>query len=346
MAGKVGKSMERVLLIGGPGNISMSTVTELLAKGDEVGIFTLPASPGLGFDKKVRFYRGNREVEKELEAAVNAFKPDVVIDFVCFAPRQAEQAADILSGRVRQYVFVSTVDVYGFPLSRLPMRETDPRRPGNCKYASDKMECEKALLDRADKGHLPLTVARPVYSFGPGFALDLLTRKGGRYMIPRLRAGKPILVPGGGNTLIHVSSAYNTGRMIAQLAGHRQSIGKSYTCGHPSPMTHDEYVGLFARALGVEPKLVHIPFEVLLDLKMPEIEEEILPILSRFNLFFSVDAFTKEFPDFKWELSLEDAAKQYVEHNDRMGNFAGAGEENFEDRIINAWLAKIGNFSV
>jgi nucleoside-diphosphate-sugar epimerase len=341
----MGKRM-KALLIGGPGNISASTVRALLDKGFEVGIFTLPDSPGLGLDGQVRFYRGDRNHPEELAAAVQDFKPEAVLDFVCFNAGQARQAADIVNGRVGQYVFVSSVDVYGYPLSRLPMREYDPKGPGNCRYAADKAECEEVLLARAEKDGLPLTIARPVYSFGPEFVLDLLSRGGGRYMIPRLRAGMPILVPGGGNTLIQVSSAYNTGRMIAQLAGHSGSIGKTYNCGHPAAMTHDEYVGLFARAVGKEPRLVHIPFEILLSLGLPEIDGEILPILSRFHLSFSTDAFRADFPDFRWELSLEDAAGQYVAYNDRAGTFADPREEYFADRIIKAWQERVRDFSI
>lgn len=338
--------MEKVLLIGGPGNISTGTVSELMAKGFETGIFTLPASPAGGFEKSVKFYRGDRNSPEDLKKAVDAFGPDVVIDFACFRPEQAKQTADVLKDRISQYIFISTVDVYGFPLTHLPMRETDRKIAGNCQYARDKMKCEEVLLTMADSGQLPLTIVRPIYSFGPEFVLDLFSRSGGRYMIPRLRAGKPILVPGGGNTLIHASCAYDTGRMIAQLAGHYRSIGRSYNCGHDSPMTHDEYVGLFAKVLKVEPKLVHIPFEVLLGLNLPEINDEILPILTRFNLFFSTEAFTKEFPDFKRKLSLEEAARQYVEHNDRLGRFGDPNEENFEDRIIKAWLSRVKDFSI
>lgn len=336
--------MNKVLLIGGPGNISASTITKLLEKGHEVGIYTTSERLNPNLNKKIKLYRGNRNEEENLEAAVRAFQPDIVIDFVCFLPKQAEYAANLLNGRISQYIFISTVDVYGFPLSHLPMRETDCRRPSIGEYASNKAACEEILLGHAGKSSLPLTIVRPAYSFGPNFVIGFFSHDGGRYMISRLRKGKPILVPGGGNTLIHVSSAYNTGQMIAMIAGHQPSIGKSYTCGHPVPITHDEYVELFAKAVGAEPNLVHIPFEILLDLKIPEIDNGILLTLSRHNLFFSVEEFRKDFPDFKWELSLEAAARHYVEQNDRDGNFAGTEDGNFEDRVINAWLERIKHF--
>ena len=50
--------MNRVMFIGGPGNISTSAVQEILGRNHEVAIFTLPESPDKGMKGKVKFYRG------------------------------------------------------------------------------------------------------------------------------------------------------------------------------------------------------------------------------------------------------------------------------------------------
>lgn len=338
--------MEKVLLLGGPGNISRSTIEELLRKQEfEVGVFTLPESDTSGLENHVSFYRGNRDNVRQLKDAVEDFAPDIVIDYVCFRKEQAETTAEILCGRIKQYIFISTVDVYGYPLSHIPMREGDEKRMPNCEYAADKLKCEEFLQEYSRINDLPLTIVRPVYSFGPEFVLDFFSRGGGRDMVPRIRVGKPVLVPGGGNTLIHVSSAHNTGRMIAQFAGHYVSVGKVYNCGHPVAMTHDEYVQMFARVLEKEVKLVHIPLEYLLPSDQPEINE-ILPILSAFNLYFSIEAFCQEFPEFTWDFSLEEAAREYITYNDENHYFSDPGTDNFEDRIIKEWLVLTGQFHV
>ena len=68
--------MSRVLFIGGPGNISTSAVELILERNHEVGIFTLPESPDKGMDKKVKFYRGDRNNAEEIKAALDDFKPE------------------------------------------------------------------------------------------------------------------------------------------------------------------------------------------------------------------------------------------------------------------------------
>ena len=340
-----GRQMTKAFLIGGPGNISTTTVDVLLKKKAKVAIFTLPDAPAGEQESLVRFYRGNRDNPSQLGEALADFKPDVVIDFCCFVPAQAEKLYPLLKGKVGHFIFVSTVDVYGYPLTRLPFAETDQWNPPNCQYASDKRKIEDFYWPKLDQKAFPLTVVRPSYSFGNSFVLSFFSRAGGRAMIPRLRAGMPILVPGDGTTLLHTSVAFNTGRMVGTIAGEAKTIGKSYTCGHETFQCHDDYVRVFARVLGVEPVFVHVPSDVLLTLDDPVIKE-ILPNLSKFNIAFSVDAFKKDFPSFKWEMSLEEAARRYIEHHDRAGSFADVKEEIFEDRVIRAWKKAIGGFRV
>ncbi|MCX7842399.1 MAG: NAD-dependent epimerase/dehydratase family protein [Clostridia bacterium] len=339
--------MDKVLFIGGPGNISTTTATSLMENGYKLGIFTLPGSPDDdGITGSIKMYYGNRNNPGEMEAAFNDFKPDMVIDFSCFTPEQGEQVLKMVYGRIRRFIFISTVDVYGYPLSHLPMRENDPWNPPNCKYASDKRKCEDIFWARFDRDKFALTVIRPSYSMGNRFVLTALTRNGGKYLIPRLRAGMPILVPGDGTTLIHAGVAYNTGKMVARVAMNDNCIGKSYTCAHDTFMTNDDYIKVFANVLGVEANIVHIPTDILNGMNSEIVASSILNDLTRYNIAFSVEAFKADFPDFIWEKSLEQAAREYIDWNDRMGNFPDISVETYEDRIIKAWLEITRGFKV
>lgn len=328
--------MNRVLIIGGPGNISSSTIEDLLKRGDCVGIFTLPGSNTEGLESQVEFYFGDRNEPGKLENAVSGFKPDIVIDYSCFAPEQAKMLGDILIGSIDQFIFISTCDVYGYPLRYLPMREDDSFNEPNCEYAANKRKCEE-LLKSYGTDKLPLTIVRPSYSMGKNFAITPFSREGIKDMVCRLKSGKSIVVPGDGTTLIHPSAAYNTGRMIAQLVGKDFAIGESYTCGHDTFMSHDDYIKTFARVLGVEPNIIHMPTDLLYSLNIDEINNSLLNVLTRHNVAFSMGKFKKHFPDFKWELSIEDVVRQYIEWNEKLNTFTGAEEETFEDKLIRAW---------
>jgi nucleoside-diphosphate-sugar epimerase len=328
---------DRAFFIGGPGNLSASTIHSLLAHGYRVGIYSHPSHFD-ELDPAVRKFAGDRHDVEELGAAIRDFKPDVVLDFTCFTPQQAEQVLPLVRGKVRQFVFISTVDVYGYPLSRLPFREDDPwQTETQSEYAANKRLCERVFNAGSTAGDIRVTVVRPAYSFGPRFILNFTSRDYGVHMLRRLKTGRPVMIPGDGTTLMHVSSARNTGKMIAALVDAPQALGKDYTCGHSTFTNHEDYVNLFAEALGVTPTLVHIPTEVITAHPDPMAQNCLLHALTRFNVAFSIDRFLRDFPDFRWEVTLKDWSRQVVDWNEKAGLLDGPDEEIFDDRVIASW---------
>lgn len=327
----------KVFFIGGPGTISTTTIQDITERGDITGLFTHPSSLSKPLDPRVKTYPGERNDSPALAEALDDFKPDIVLDFVCFQPHQAEAIVPLVKGKVNQFIFVSTVDVYGYPLKRIPFREADPWNEPVGTYAANKVLCEQVFK----RSGLPLTIVRPAYSFGPDFVLTSMSHAGGFSMITRLRNHMPVLVPGDGTTLIHVSAASNTGSMIACTVGSSQSLNSDYTVGHPTFMTQDEYIHLFADALGVEAKIVHIPTDIILSFDDPATKRSLLHTLTGYNVAFSVDKFSSHFPDFKWRITLEAWAKHYIKENDRRGSFPPPEDVIFDDRLIAAWCKAI-----
>jgi len=327
----------RALIIGGPGTLSSSSIDYLLARGYQVGVL----AQGSKFDRLpagVTKMFGNRNQKGMLSDSISQFHPDVVIDFVCFEPEQAENAYRESRGNVGQYIFISTVDVYGYPLSRLPFREDDAWHPSTqSPYAENKRKCEEIFWKGHSTADFPLTIARPAYSFGPEFILSFMSRDLGYHMLRRIQQGRPVMVPGDGSTLMHVSSAYNTGEMIAALVGESKAMGKSYTCGHPYAITHEKYIRLFSDALSVTPEMVHIPSETILKIKHPAVAECLLPALTRYNVAFSADRFLRDFPEFKWSYTLDEWTSHVVSRVIELGLLSRGDEDIFDDELIHIW---------
>lgn len=336
--------MSRILIVGGPGNISTSAVQSLLARDHEVAIFTLPDSPDRGITNLVKFYRGDRNNTAELLASVDDFRPDLTADFCCFTPAQANGLVSVLRDRVQKHVFVSTCDVYGYPLRRIPFRESDPFNKTVSQYATDKLECEKIFEAEHRSGSIPLAIARPSYSFGPSFILSLFSRVGGLELISRMKAGRPVVMPGDGQTLIHTSSAHNTGRMIAEILLEPKTAGEGFTVAHETCMTGEDYYHLWGRALGVAPQIVHIPKELLIPYQNTLIPDDLLGELTQFHIAFSMEKFKEFFPYFVWEKTLEDAARECVAFHEAEGDIPPS-TEGFEDRLVAAWNNCKGSFN-
>jgi nucleoside-diphosphate-sugar epimerase len=328
----------RLFFIGGPGNLSASAIDELLKRSYQIAVY----STGQSFaelDPVIKSYLGDRNNTPRLQEALEDFKPDIVLDFALFTPVQAERLLPLVDGKIRQFIFISTVDVYGYPLSRLPFREDDLWYPTTQSfYAENKRQCEAFLHSRYHPARFPLTIVRPAYSFGSRFLISFMSRDQGYAMLRRLKTGRPVLVPGDGTTLMHVSAAANTGKMIATLVDSSRAIGKDYTCGHPIFTTHAGYVRLLAHVLGVEPNMVNIPTEVITSVNHPDARSSLLHSLTRFNVAFSIDRFLRDFPEFQWKVSLDNWARQVVESISQQGFLDGPDAEIFDDRIIQAWL--------
>jgi nucleoside-diphosphate-sugar epimerase len=330
--------MKKVLFIGGPANISGHCATALTEMGFDVSIFTRSLSrDDAGAAPKCRLYYGDRMDADSLSVVVREVKPDAVVDFCCFKPAELKPALHALPGTLAQYIFISTVDVYGYPLSHLPMRESDPLRAPNCRYAADKRACEQML--RQSTFSPIVTIARPSYSMGPRFAITALTRNGGKTLVPRLRAGLPVLSPDDGQRLLHAGTAGDAGRMIAQMVLASRCLGQDYTVASPAAITYDQYLGLFAEALNVKPNIIHVPTEKIYELSDYTIyEENLLYDLTSHHISFSVDKFRSHFPNFEWTCPVGEAVKEFIAFQDAHGGFA-CDTDRAESAVLARWKA-------
>ena len=140
--------MGKILFIGGPGTISGPAVRQLLADGHAVSVFTHPRTrDDCGVLSRCTVTEGDRMEFSKLTQAVRAFKPDTIVDNCAFHPDHILPVLPVIDKNCAQYIFISTCDVYGYPLSRLPMKEQDPWMAPNCDYAANKVLCEKAVQE-------------------------------------------------------------------------------------------------------------------------------------------------------------------------------------------------------
>ena len=328
--------MENILIIGGPGTLSGPCAKELLSLGHKVGLyshhqFKSPSKKGFAF------YFGERSDTQALQKAIADSRPTVVIDFICFTMDEARQMYSLLKPlkTLEHFIFVSTCDVYGYPLTQLPFSESALFAPPVSVYAKQKREIELFFTEKNETENLPLTIARPAYSFGDRFLLNIFSRDGGIETFSRIMQGLPVVVMDDGMTLLHASSGENTGRMIAQLATRTYLKREEYTCGHYKAMTHRDYVKLFENALEIPAKIEFVP-KTFIESYIRQYPQEggLVTELTGFNVDFSMQKFAGHFPDFKWR-PLQDAMNTYLsEHQDELARHTSTG---FEDSLLKAY---------
>ena len=112
----------RILIIGGTGLISTSAAHLLAEQGNQVILFNrglsfYPTAPG------VTSMHGDRNNYAAFEAQMlDAGTFDVVIDMVAYKPEDGASALRAFRGKIGQFIFCSTVDVYNKPATRYPFQ--------------------------------------------------------------------------------------------------------------------------------------------------------------------------------------------------------------------------------
>ncbi|MGW2824234.1 NAD-dependent epimerase/dehydratase family protein [Streptomyces sp. NPDC001443] len=204
--------MRDVLVIGGNRYFGKRLIDRLLAAGDRVTVLNRGSSaPPAGTVHRV----ADRDDERALTEALGDRVFDVVVDQVCYTPRQAAIARRVFSGCTRRYVMTSTVEVYEYehsPAAGVPEGAVDPREvavdlelpwedPGfrDAHYGEGKRQAEAVL---AAAPAFPYTAVRVAHVLGGD---DDFTGRLVHYA-DRLRADAPIVVPVANHpaTYIHV----------------------------------------------------------------------------------------------------------------------------------------------
>lgn len=96
---------------------------------------------------------------------------DAVIDFCAYAPGDVRDTLRLLTGKIGQYVFISTVDVYERDASVVKKEDTPfEERPiaGEAGvYIAGKVALERELAEVCGARGIPYTVLRPAILYGP-----------------------------------------------------------------------------------------------------------------------------------------------------------------------------------
>jgi nucleoside-diphosphate-sugar epimerase len=250
----------RVLFIGGTGVISSACVREALAVGG-IKLFVLnrgqsathPLPPG------VTELRGDARDAASVRAAVKDLEFDSVVDFVAFTPGHVRADIEEFGGRIGQYVFISTASAYQTPPSRIPVTESTPLRNPFWQYSRDKIACEDLLTAEYRDNGFPATIVRPSHTYDA----TKTVLSGGWTSLSRMLAGKPVIVHGDGTSLWTVTHHTDFARAFVPLLGNSRTVGEAFHITSDDVLTWDQIAYALGTALGVTPRLVHVPSDVI-----------------------------------------------------------------------------------
>ena len=300
----------KVLVLGGNRYIGLHLLFELARQGHEVTVFN---SHVAAMPEGTRRLHGDRKLPGTIEAVLTPVRDefDAVFDNTSFTPDDMHPIVEMFRGRVKHLVFTSSIAVY-LQSDAQPIDETFPVSDDEStglfgSYGADKVRCEQILArEYADNG-LPYTVVRVSHSCGPMSPLP--TREPGTFT--RLEQGRPLLLAGNVDAYIHVVHIQDVARLMCAILGNDQAIGQIYNAAGSQYCSITGYMRLMAKAVGVEPNIVHMPSD--LGLRSPVVHW----LEARHGgMVFSIDKARRDLgwePGFTLEGALADSYRWFVE---------------------------------
>ena len=250
----------RILILGGTGFIGPHQVRYALARGHQLTLFNRGRRPK-EWPAPVEELVGDRNTGDL--AALEGREWDVCIDNPTSLPFWVRDAGRVLRGKVKQYVFVSTISVYASdarpgqdesaPLAEYKgadaMKETQETLRANLEGLYGAL---KARSEQEAEAWFPgqVTVVRPALIVGPGDETDRFT-----YWPVRLRRGGEYLAPGDGRDPVQLVDARDLAEWIVRLAEQR-TLGVFNALGPARELTMKGLLDGVGSGIGARAKAV------------------------------------------------------------------------------------------
>jgi nucleoside-diphosphate-sugar epimerase len=287
----------KVLVMGGNRYIGIQLVSELVRQGHEVTVLNSHETP---LPASVRRLHGNRHEEGVLAKLLNPIKDefDAVFDNTAYVPAHLDPMIEIFRGRVRHFIFTSSIAVYEMAAAQ-PIEEDFPvgRDAASAlygAYAAGKVHCEELLAREFAANGLPYTSLRVTHTCGP--MSPAVTREPGTFA--RLEQARPLLIAGKTEAMVHFIHTRDVARALCAVLGKKAAVGQVYNIAGKQFCSIVSYIRLMAGAVGVEPKIVVMPTDLPAAMRSPIVH---WLEASRGGMVFAID---KARRDLAWEPEL------------------------------------------
>lgn len=246
----------KVLFIGGTGVISSACSQAAVDAGMELFLLNRGESKRPVPNSAKVLHGDVRDVAATREL-LRHYSFDVVVDWIAYQPEHIAADVETFSGKVGQYVFISSASVYKKPPTILPITESTPLHNPFWQYSRDKIACEELLMQAFREKNFPVTIVRPSHTYDR----TLLPFRGRYTIVDRMRRGEKVVVHGDGTSLWTLTHHKDFAAGFIGLLGNPAAIGEAFHITSDELLTWNQIFEIVAHAAGAEAKIVHVPSE-------------------------------------------------------------------------------------
>jgi nucleoside-diphosphate-sugar epimerase len=328
----------KVLSIGGTGNLSTDCTLRALAKGIEV--WHLNRGSG-SMKAPAAVVSRNADVRDEAAArrAIGNEKFDAVVDFIAFTKPHIEEDLRLFRDRAAQFVFISSASAYRKPPVHHVITESTPLANPYWKYSQDKIACERLLEEEGRVSGLPYTIIRPSHTYCSRWMPTAFSSSD--FTVPkRMLDGRRVVVHGDGQSLWTLTHARDFAVGLVGLLGNPAAIGEAVQITGEEALTWDAIHATIARALGVEPEVVHIPSDFIAQVD-PERGAHFLGDKT-YSSLFDCSKLRRLVPEFRTTISFQEGMRESAAYYlaDPKRQTVDGELDAAIDRILAAWDGK------
>jgi nucleoside-diphosphate-sugar epimerase len=264
-----------ILVTGGTGLLGSFVVQELQRRGQSARVFTRSTAVAQAHKLGVEVARGDLDNAESLRHAMAG-----VIGIVHAACTFTSPAVDVAAMRTLldaweqgSFVFISSVDVYGYP-DHVPVEEEDqlmPSWPADA-YGRAKVCCEQLLQEAAQsKGRGDWSVLRPPHIWGPDPRSVKNPASPVKLLYDRIRQDEPVVLPGATKEeWSQYGDDWVDARELAWIAGEclQWPLGAPANAINRHFSLHDVCVELKRRS-GSDSQIIHKDYDAITNAENP-----------------------------------------------------------------------------
>lgn len=256
----------RIVVLGATGHVGSYLVPRLVRAGHDVVAASRgtrkPYHPDPAWNACVQVVLDRDETDAEGSTAgrLLAYRPDVVVDMVCFTPASAAQLVEGLRGEVDLLAHCGTIWTHGLSTS-LPIGEDDPKHPFG-DYGVGKHAIERLLAAETASGGLASTVVHPGHISGPGWPVVNPVGNLDPQVWATIAAGDELVVPGDASAAMHHVHADDVAQLFQRaIEQPGRSAGQSFHAVSARALTVRGYAEAAYAWWGHAARLRSVPWE-------------------------------------------------------------------------------------
>lgn len=247
-----------ILVIGGSYFLGKHFVN-MVCRDNTVTVFNR-GNALLGIDGVIEI-RGDRHSVQALEQ-LRGQSYDVVVDFCAYQKNDITSVFQVMEGNIRQYIYISTVDVYMHGLMQKidenGIFETREIAGPEGVYVRGKVLLEHELIENALEYNVNYTSIRPAFIYGPG---NYAPREG--IYFHWIKQLGQILQPEGATGEFQPVYVGDVAKAIMVACGNEAAYNRAYNLAPEQSETYDSYADALKQIVPKPFDIVTIPLSVI-----------------------------------------------------------------------------------